>query len=70
MIVCHCHQVSDREIRQAIDDGASSLEAIGNVCGAGSGCGGCASEIASLLFRRKKVLPLVSPLVADWERAS
>jgi len=69
VIVCHCHQVSDREIRRAISDGAHSIDAISEICGAGSGCGGCVSEIASLLFRQRRVLPLVSTLMHGMERA-
>ena len=70
MIVCHCHQVSDREIRRAISEGAHSVAAVSEICGAGSGCGGCVSEIASLLFRQRRVLPLVSGLMGGLERAS
>lgn len=70
VIVCHCHQVSDREIRRAISDGAHTIDAIGEICGAGSGCGGCVNEIASLLFRQRKVLPLVGSLMNGLERAS
>ena len=70
MIVCHCHQVTDREIRRAIDRGANSLEAISRLSGAGSGCGGCTSEIAAVLFRSRKVLPIVSNLIDELEVAS
>lgn len=65
MIICHCHHVTDREIKSAIARGASTLEAVSDACGAGSGCGGCATEIASMLFRQRRVLPLVSDLLAD-----
>lgn len=71
MIVCHCHQVTDREIRSAVASGAHTIEAISEVCGAGSGCGGCVSELASLLFQERRVLPLVSDLMRnDLEQAS
>ena len=71
MIVCHCHQVTDREIRKAVDRGAHTLEAIEADCGAGSGCGGCTSEITALLFERRRVLPLVRDFMrGDLEVAS
>jgi len=65
VIVCHCHQVTDRQIRGVVDRGAQTLEAIAAACGAGSGCGGCASEIAAVVFRYRKVLPVVSNFIAD-----
>lgn len=71
MIICHCHQVTDREIKSVIAGGASTLQAVGDACGAGSGCGGCSSEIAAMLFKQRRVLPLVSDLLAnDLEVAS
>jgi bacterioferritin-associated ferredoxin len=49
LIVCHCEVVSDRSIRAAVDDGAVSLEEIGQHCAAGTGCGGCRPSIVALL---------------------
>jgi bacterioferritin-associated ferredoxin len=49
MIVCHCHCVSDREIRSCAREGARDLADVGRACGAGTGCGGCRPEIASIL---------------------
>jgi bacterioferritin-associated ferredoxin len=48
MIVCHCFCVSDREIRSCVREGARGLGEIGRACGAGTGCGGCRPEIASI----------------------
>jgi len=62
--------VSDREIRRAISDGAHTIDAIGQICGAGSGCGGCVSEIASLLFRQRRMLPLVGAMTSGLDQAS
>jgi bacterioferritin-associated ferredoxin len=71
MIICHCHRVTDREIKRVIARGASTLQAVGDACGAGSCCGGCSSEIATMLFRQRRVLPLVSDLLGnDLEVAS
>lgn len=51
MIVCHCHAVNDREIRQCVRDGCTSARTVSRICGAGSGCGGC--------------MPLVKAVVQD-----
>ncbi len=49
MIVCHCYRVSDREIRSCVREGASSVGEVGEACDAGTGCGGCCPEIASIV---------------------
>jgi bacterioferritin-associated ferredoxin len=41
MLVCHCHCVTDRTIRDAVRAGATSAAKVGSVCGAATGCGGC-----------------------------
>ncbi|HVT07059.1 MAG TPA: (2Fe-2S)-binding protein [Polyangia bacterium] len=52
MLVCHCHQVCDRTIRACIRDGANSVAAVGESCGAGTGCGGCRPTISELVAER------------------
>jgi bacterioferritin-associated ferredoxin len=49
MYVCHCEQVSDRTIDATIKSGACSIDDLGELCGAGSNCGGCHSALQSLL---------------------
>ena len=49
MLVCHCHQVSDRTIRACIRDGAETVAAVGERCGAGTNCGGCRPTIKELI---------------------
>jgi bacterioferritin-associated ferredoxin len=49
MIVCHCFCVTDREIRRCAREGARSASEVGQACGAGTGCGGCGPEIASIV---------------------
>jgi len=49
VIVCLCRASSDATIRQAIDEGARSVSAVGAVCGAGTGCGACRSHIHSMI---------------------
>ncbi len=50
MIVCHCHAVTDREIRAAARDcGARTCEDIKQVCSAGGDCGGCTSRVQMIV---------------------
>ena len=49
MIVCHCHRVSDRQIRKCAQEGARTVSEVGRACGAGAGCGGCRPEISEIL---------------------
>lgn len=50
MIVCVCHNVSDKAIRRALDDGAKSMEDIRQQLNVGSCCGKC-TEFAKTLVR-------------------
>jgi NAD(P)H-nitrite reductase large subunit len=52
LIVCHCTAASDHDVADAIERGASSVDAVGARCGAGTGCGGCRPTIHELLERR------------------
>jgi bacterioferritin-associated ferredoxin len=68
MIVCICRRVSDLAIRTAIDEGAHSVEAVGQSCRAGTGCGSCHETIAEMISERtgcadcpRKRLALRSP---------
>ena len=49
MLVCHCHQVSDRIIRTCIRDGAETVADVGERCGAGTSCGGCRPTVKALI---------------------
>ena len=43
MIVCVCNNISDRDIRQAVDLGLSSMAELRRDLGVGTCCGKCAS---------------------------
>jgi bacterioferritin-associated ferredoxin len=49
MIVCICRRVSDRTVRAAIADGATTVGDVASACGAGSGCGACCEQIAEMI---------------------
>ena len=49
MIVCICARVRECEVRSAIRLGAHSEDAVGDACGAGTGCGTCLDRIEEIL---------------------
>jgi bacterioferritin-associated ferredoxin len=49
MIVCVCKAVSDRQIRHAVKDGASSIRDLSRELGIGSCCGKCLPEARKAL---------------------
>jgi bacterioferritin-associated ferredoxin len=49
MIVCVCKAVSDRHIRAAVKDGATSLRDLTRELGVGTCCGKCLPEAKSSL---------------------
>jgi bacterioferritin-associated ferredoxin len=49
VLVCLCHPTSDRDLEAVIDDGARTVDEIGQRCGAGTGCGACVPELRDRL---------------------
>ena len=49
MYICHCRGVTDREIRAAIHDGASTIADLSRMCDAGGRCRGCWPALTELL---------------------
>ncbi len=49
MLVCHCREVSDRQIKRAVKNGACSLRDVARETGAGLRCGGCRSNVAQVV---------------------
>jgi ferredoxin-NADP reductase len=47
--VCYCHRVSAGELRTAVDDGATTLDAIKDKTKAATGCGGCACNVMGII---------------------
>jgi bacterioferritin-associated ferredoxin len=64
MIVCLCRRVSDKIIRAAIRDGASTVEEVGAACRAGTGCGACHETIGELLSERSSCSDCPRPRLA------
>jgi bacterioferritin-associated ferredoxin len=51
MIVCVCNNISDREIRQAVDLGISSVAELHKELGVGTCCGKCVSYAREVLHQ-------------------
>jgi bacterioferritin-associated ferredoxin len=58
MYVCLCVQVTDSQIKRAISHGASSIDDIGDSCGAGTCCGSCHDHIQAILDYEQKLTSL------------
>lgn len=49
MYVCVCEAVTDHEIRQAVESGASSVGEVMRCTRAGTRCGSCRTELAQMV---------------------
>jgi len=47
--VCFCGGVTVGQIKEAVEAGALTVEAVGEATGAGTHCGGCRDTIAELI---------------------
>ncbi len=52
MYVCLCKAVTDKEVIEAVDAGADTLEALGEQLGVGTGCGCCRDFTTELVDER------------------
>lgn len=68
MIVCHCHGVTDREIRNTVQCGARTAEDVAEACGASSGCGGCESLVAEIVQSERRRLAVLQGDLASSPR--
>jgi bacterioferritin-associated ferredoxin len=59
MYVCICAAVSDRQIKQAARDGASTVEDLAAHLGVGTGCG-CCREMAQEILDASDATPSAS----------
>jgi bacterioferritin-associated ferredoxin len=54
VLICICLDVSQREVLAAIQDGAGTVEAVSERCGAGGGCGSCCDTIECMLKEQRE----------------
>lgn len=57
MIVCHCHGVTESDIRRAALECGREGPAVSQRCGAGTGCRGCLPTIQAVLQRMDPAEP-------------
>ncbi len=55
-VICHCRHVTDLDIQEAIEKGNNTLESLGAVTGAGTGCNTCITRVMEIVTRRKTAL--------------
>jgi nitrite reductase (NADH) large subunit len=55
-VICNCHKVTEQTLRQAIAEGADSVQALGAATRAGTGCGSCRTELGQLLATARKTV--------------
>jgi len=59
MLVCHCHALTDRDIRRTVRaTGACSVDEVGDHCGAATGCGGCYEVVDEIVTCEKRRLAM------------
>jgi len=49
MVLCLCKGLSDKAVQRVIDDGARSVDEIGDRCGAGTDCGSCKDALEQMV---------------------
>lgn len=52
MYVCVCHGITDRQIRRAVDQGASSLTEVQQQLPVGGCCGRCVDTVCAVIEER------------------
>ena len=55
-IVCGCYKITEEEIVKAIKNGATTVDSIGNITRAGTGCGKCKEKIQEIIDNTDKVI--------------
>jgi bacterioferritin-associated ferredoxin len=62
MYVCICAAVTDRQIKQAVNDGACSIDDLAAQLGLGAGCG-CCREAAQAMLHAPADASLAPPAI-------
>jgi bacterioferritin-associated ferredoxin len=64
MFVCVCNGITHRQIEEAIDRGATSLEDLTDALGVAAGCGTCAAFTRQLLSQALEGRPAAQHAVS------
>lgn len=57
-LICLCEGVSERKVRRAVEQGARSVDEIGEQCGAGRNCLSCHPTLEDVLHDCRVTLPV------------
>jgi bacterioferritin-associated ferredoxin len=49
MLVCICKGISDHAVHRAVQGGATTVDAVGRACGAGTDCGSCHEAVEEII---------------------
>jgi bacterioferritin-associated ferredoxin len=61
VIVCHCRAVGHERVLDTIAAGATTVDEVSMMCGAGSVCGGCRPTIEAMLANPARSTPVLAP---------
>jgi bacterioferritin-associated ferredoxin len=64
VFACICNAVTDDQVNSAIDQGAQTVEAVGDATRAGTTCGTCQDHLEDLIIERCRTCPLAQLQVA------
>lgn len=70
MLVCHCHGITDREIRAQVRAGCTTVKQLTQRCQAATGCRGCAKLVRQLVLHEALECELPSPVCVASESAA
>jgi bacterioferritin-associated ferredoxin len=70
MVVCICANVSERELRAVIADGATTTKEVARRCGAGAGCGACRPFIRESIRQCRVAAEAAAVAAADSASAT
>lgn len=56
MVICHCHAVNDRAIRDAVAAGVLDADGLAAHCGAGTRCGSCVPVVEAIVAAAAEAL--------------
>lgn len=60
MIVCVCKRISDKTIKEFIENGISDFRHLQAHCAVGSGCGKCIRFVEQMIEKRRGLLSVKS----------
>jgi bacterioferritin-associated ferredoxin len=71
MIICLCRNVSERNLRAVIREGATTVCTVERQCGAGGDCGSCRKQIRDLIDEEsgqeaRPLAPYLVPLAGGF----